>query len=73
MFTADPLTRFRDLRRQYGDIFSLLVGSRVVVVLTGYKTLKEAFIKQADVFSERPRSFAFDEMAEQMGKILNIF
>lgn len=68
MVTGDQLTTFRELRKRYGDVFSLMVGHRTVIVLNGYDTLREAFIKNGDVFSDRPRAFAFDEMAQQMGK-----
>ncbi|XP_033744192.1 cytochrome P450 2C25-like [Pecten maximus] len=45
---------FDQLRRKYGDVFSLQLGSRRMVVINGYEARKEAFVKQADVFSERP-------------------
>ncbi|XP_033744191.1 cytochrome P450 2C37-like [Pecten maximus] len=45
---------FDQLRQKYGDVFSLQIGSRRMVVINGYEALKEAFVKQADVFSERP-------------------
>ncbi|XP_033742771.1 cytochrome P450 2C37-like [Pecten maximus] len=47
---------FDQLRRKYGDVFSLQLGSRRMVVINGYEALKEAFVKQADVFSERPQA-----------------
>nr|KAG5689227.1 hypothetical protein BaRGS_014883 [Batillaria attramentaria]KAG5689232.1 hypothetical protein BaRGS_014888 [Batillaria attramentaria] len=56
----DPLATFRKWRRQYGDIFSLYMGRQLTVVLNGHKVIKEALVKQADVFSDRPDfGFAF--------------
>ncbi|XP_025098470.1 cytochrome P450 2E1-like [Pomacea canaliculata] len=37
---SDPRQLFAAWRRQYGDVFSLYVGSRLVVVLNGYKVIK---------------------------------
>nr|KAG5687490.1 hypothetical protein BaRGS_017082 [Batillaria attramentaria] len=36
------------------DIFSLYMGQQLTVVLNGHKVIKEALVKQADVFSDRP-------------------
>nr|KAG5689235.1 hypothetical protein BaRGS_014891 [Batillaria attramentaria] len=56
----DPLATFRKWRRQYGDILSLYMGRQLTVVLNGDKVIKEALVKQADVFSDRPDfGFAF--------------
>nr|KAG5708870.1 hypothetical protein BaRGS_009279 [Batillaria attramentaria] len=33
----------------------MYIGSQLVVILNGYKVIKEALIKQADVFSDRPQ------------------
>ncbi|KAK7465118.1 hypothetical protein BaRGS_00037697 [Batillaria attramentaria] len=52
----DPRETFRKWRRQYGDIFSLYMGRQLTVVLNGHKVIKEALVKQADVFSDRPRN-----------------
>ncbi|XP_069129127.1 cytochrome P450 2B2-like [Argopecten irradians] len=52
--SSDRSKLFNQLRRKYGDVFSLQLGSRRMVVINGYEALKEAFVKQADVFSERP-------------------
>ncbi|XP_069129911.1 cytochrome P450 2B5-like [Argopecten irradians] len=52
--SSDRSKLFHQLRGKYGDVFSLQLGSRRMVVINGYEALKEAFVKQADVFSERP-------------------
>nr|KAG5689236.1 hypothetical protein BaRGS_014892 [Batillaria attramentaria] len=48
----DPRATFRNWRRQYGDIFSLYMGQQLTVVLNGHNVIKEALVKQADVFSD---------------------
>ncbi|XP_056136444.1 cytochrome P450 2U1 [Lampris incognitus] len=38
----------------YGNLYSLFVGSKLVVVLNGYDVVREALSNHADVFSDRP-------------------
>ncbi|XP_060063661.1 cytochrome P450 2J6-like [Ylistrum balloti] len=55
LFLSGSKTKlFEQLRQCYGDVFSLQLGSKRMVVINGYETLKEAFVKRADVFSDRP-------------------
>ena len=42
------------VRKQYGDIFLVKAGNQNVVFLNGYDVIREAFVTQSDVFSERP-------------------
>ncbi|MED6255111.1 hypothetical protein ATANTOWER_004820 [Ataeniobius toweri] len=41
------------LSKTFGSVFTVYMGSRKMVVLTGYKTIKEAFVSYADEFGER--------------------
>ncbi|XP_025097334.1 cytochrome P450 2U1-like isoform X1 [Pomacea canaliculata] len=54
LMKKDTRQQFAAWRRQYGDVFSLYLGSQLLVVLNGYKVLKEALVNNADVFSDRP-------------------
>ncbi|XP_033744217.1 cytochrome P450 2H1-like [Pecten maximus] len=47
----------RKLRKTYGDIFSIRVGTQLLVVLNGYDVIKDALVKRADEFSDRPILF----------------
>jgi hypothetical protein len=60
---------FMEYRQKYGDIFSLITGSRVLVVVSGYDTLREIFIKHGDVVSERPDMFITRVMGNFKGKV----
>ncbi|XP_069129904.1 cytochrome P450 2B4-like [Argopecten irradians] len=61
MFTiANRTATFKKLRRKYGDVFSLRLGSCNMVVINGYDTLREAFIKHGDTLSERPNDIVFN-------------
>ncbi|KAM3597560.1 uncharacterized protein V6R79_006150 [Siganus canaliculatus] len=48
-----PYNTFCELSKKYGSVFTVYFGTRKVVVLTGYKTVKEALIGNADVFGDR--------------------
>lgn len=41
------------LSKKYGSVFTIYFGPKKVVVLAGYKTVKEALVNKADVFGER--------------------
>ncbi|XP_053711484.1 cytochrome P450 2U1 isoform X2 [Synchiropus splendidus] len=49
-----PTQGLAELARLYGDVFSLFVGSQLMVVLNGFDVIKDAFSNQPDVFSDRP-------------------
>ncbi|XP_060071850.1 cytochrome P450 2C31-like [Ylistrum balloti] len=53
-----PTRTFRKLRKKYGDVFSIRIGTRLLVVLNSYDVIKEALVKRADEFSDRPNTFA---------------
>lgn len=42
---------------QYGDVFSIRMGSQLVVVVNGVEAMKEAFVKQSYAFQARPWSY----------------
>lgn len=52
-----------NLRVQYGDVFQMKMGSLVVVVLSGYSTVKEALVRQGEAFAGRPDFFSFSAVA----------
>ncbi|KAK3594479.1 hypothetical protein CHS0354_030000 [Potamilus streckersoni] len=65
----NPLILFQKWRKQYGDVFSVYMGSQLLVVLNGYKTIKEALVTQGNVFSDRPQNFMLDKLKEGEGVI----
>ncbi|KAK7906668.1 hypothetical protein WMY93_015280 [Mugilogobius chulae] len=48
-----PYLTLSKLSQQYGSVFTVWLGPHKVVVLSGYKTVKEALVKNAVVFGER--------------------
>lgn len=61
---------FREYRLKYGDVFSLILGSKTMVVFNGLETLKEVFIKNGDVTSERPDMFIAKEISRYKGECI---
>ncbi|XP_015272809.1 PREDICTED: cytochrome P450 2K4-like [Gekko japonicus] len=49
-----PYRTLSQLSKQYGPVFSIQMGVQKMVVLTGYETVKEALVNQADAFAGRP-------------------
>ncbi|PVD29144.1 hypothetical protein C0Q70_11741 [Pomacea canaliculata] len=72
MMKKDTRQQFAAWRRQYGDVFSLYLGSQLVVVLNGYKVIKDALVKNADVFSDRPQTYVNDIITDSKGKFKNL-
>ncbi|XP_051265468.1 cytochrome P450 2K1-like isoform X2 [Dicentrarchus labrax] len=48
-----PYNTLMELSRKYGSLFTVYFGPQKVVVLAGYKTVKEALVTYADDFGER--------------------
>ncbi|XP_062975328.1 cytochrome P450 2G1-like isoform X2 [Elgaria multicarinata webbii] len=49
----NTISSFYKLKEKYGPVFTIYRGSSPVVVLCGYKTVKEAFINNAEIFGDR--------------------
>ena len=67
IMNLDPRSQFHEFRKKYGDVFSLYLGTRFVVVLCGFDTIKKAFVKNADAFSSRPHTFLTDVFCQRKG------
>ncbi|KAM9323969.1 cytochrome P450 2C8-like [Gastrophryne carolinensis] len=44
-----------ELGKIYGDVFTVHLGSRTIVVLHGYEAVKEALVDNADIFTDRAK------------------
>lgn len=51
---GDLHLHFRDLTHKYGSMFSTRLGSQLIVVLSDYKTIRDAFRKEE--FTGRPNT-----------------
>ncbi|XP_055513869.1 cytochrome P450 2D6-like isoform X1 [Leucoraja erinacea] len=63
----NPHLSFTKLREKYGDVMSLDFGWTNVVVLSGYKTLKEALVKKSEDFADRPVLPIYKKLIERTG------
>ncbi|TKS75436.1 Cytochrome P450 2K1 [Collichthys lucidus] len=48
-----PLSALTELSKKYGSVFTIYLGPKKVVVLAGYKTVKEALVNHAEEFGGR--------------------
>ncbi|KAK6178489.1 hypothetical protein SNE40_013274 [Patella caerulea] len=56
----ETLTR---LRRTYGDVYAIKMGSRETIVLNGLQTIRAALVKRAEDFAGRPDFYSFKFIA----------
>ncbi|XP_060087060.1 cytochrome P450 2K6-like [Heteronotia binoei] len=49
-----PYKTMMKFSKEYGPVFSIQLGFQKMVVLAGYKMIKEALVNQADAFADRP-------------------
>ncbi|XP_033110727.1 cytochrome P450 2U1-like [Anneissia japonica] len=64
-----PHETLMKISNKYGSVFGLKLGVFPVVVLSDYKSIKEAFVKSGDKFSDRPRMVMFDGISKGRGVI----
>ncbi|XP_073454750.1 cytochrome P450 2C11-like isoform X4 [Aquarana catesbeiana] len=63
---ANSLKKFSD---KYGEVFTIYLGSRPVVVVTGYKQVKEVYLDKADDFLGRGDLPAWNNFYKSQGVI----
>ncbi|NWH48361.1 CP2K6 protein, partial [Fregata magnificens] len=66
-----PYRTMLELSKTYGPVFSIQMGLRKMVVLSGYDTVKEALVNQADAFAGRPEIPVIAETGKGKGVIFS--
>ncbi|XP_006039243.1 cytochrome P450 2K4-like [Alligator sinensis] len=66
-----PFQTILELSETYGPVFSIQMGLTKMVVISGYETVKEALVNQADAFAERPKVPFFEAVSKGNGIILS--
>lgn len=66
----NPLKDFERLRKSYGDIYSLFIGSKPAVIINGVKAMKEALITKGTEFAGRPQDLYVNDTTQRKGVIL---
>ncbi|XP_019109555.1 cytochrome P450 2K1 [Larimichthys crocea] len=62
-----PYKTLSELSKKYGSVFTVYLGTSKVVVLTGYKTVKEALVNNAEEFGDRGILPIFSDINEGHG------
>ncbi|XP_013875973.1 cytochrome P450 2K1 [Austrofundulus limnaeus] len=63
-----PFNTFLEFSKVYGSVFTVYFGCKKVVVLAGYRTVKEALIKYDEEFGESDVVHIMDELNRGHGK-----
>ncbi|KAM5297667.1 cytochrome P450 2B11-like isoform 1-T1 [Glossophaga mutica] len=61
------LKSFLRLRDKYGDVYTVYLGSRPVVILCGTEAIREALVDQAEAFSGRGKVAIVDQVFQGYG------
>ncbi|KFU95101.1 Cytochrome P450 2K1, partial [Chaetura pelagica] len=64
-----PYRTYLQLSKIYGPVFSVQMGLRKIVVISGYEMVKEALVNQADAFAERPKIPIFEDLTKGNGVV----
>ncbi|XP_044025021.1 cytochrome P450 2K1-like [Siniperca chuatsi] len=64
-----PHNNFLEFSKKYGSVFSVHLGPKKVVILAGYKTVKEALVNYADEFGDRDPMLIMHEFNQGNGVI----
>lgn len=67
----DPLGSFQMIAERYGEVSTLYLGNKPCIMLTGYETFKEAFVEQADIFTDRPYFPIVDKLSKGKGLVMS--
>ncbi|KAL0576523.1 hypothetical protein V5O48_005443 [Marasmius crinis-equi] len=62
----DPQLKFTEWSRQYGDIYSLKLGPKTMVVVSGIHANKELLDKRTATTADRPDSYMVDTITDGM-------
>uniref|UniRef100_A0A672FR50 Cytochrome P450, family 2, subfamily X, polypeptide 9 n=1 Tax=Salarias fasciatus TaxID=181472 RepID=A0A672FR50_SALFA len=66
----DPLKYVEKLRRNYGNVYSLFIGSNPAVVISGLKVMKEAMVTKGVDFAGRPQNLFINAITMKRGVAL---
>ncbi|XP_044096791.1 cytochrome P450 2K6-like [Neovison vison] len=63
-----PYQTMLELSQKYGSMYSIQMGPKEVVVLSGYETVKDALVNYGDQFGERSQVPIFERLFEGKGR-----
>ncbi|XP_018429385.1 PREDICTED: cytochrome P450 2K1-like, partial [Nanorana parkeri] len=59
---------YRELAKKYGEVFSVKMGTKQIVVLAGYEAVKDALVNYAEEFGGRGKTRIFINMDKNLGE-----
>uniref|UniRef100_A0A8B9KYP2 Cytochrome P450, family 2, subfamily AE, polypeptide 1 n=1 Tax=Astyanax mexicanus TaxID=7994 RepID=A0A8B9KYP2_ASTMX len=65
----EPVVSFSKISEKYGDVSTLYLAGEMCILLSGYKSFKEALVEQADIFAERAYYPVNDRLSRGLGLI----
>ncbi|XP_029952819.1 cytochrome P450 2F2-like [Salarias fasciatus] len=65
----DPVKYVEKLRRTYGNVYSLFIGSNPAVVISGLKVMKEAMVTKGVEFAGRPQDLFINAITMKKGVV----
>eukprot|EP00063_Salmo_salar_P053647 XP_014028482.1 PREDICTED: cytochrome P450 2D6-like isoform X1 [Salmo salar] len=68
---ANPLKDLERLKRRYGNVFSLYIGSRPAVVLNGLEVVREALVTRAAEYAGRPTHLMISHLFKGKGSSMD--
>ncbi|XP_036399224.1 cytochrome P450 2D15-like isoform X1 [Megalops cyprinoides] len=66
----NPLNDLQKLAGRYGKVFSLYIGSRPAVVISGMQAMKEALVTRSVEFAGRPQDLMVNDVTNNKGVVL---
>jgi hypothetical protein len=64
---SDAVQGHRRLRKTHGDIYTIMIFHKPMIVVHGYHHIRELFLKHGDMFSERPNVYSTVVVAKKKG------
>ncbi|XP_020786184.2 cytochrome P450 2U1 isoform X2 [Boleophthalmus pectinirostris] len=65
--SRNAMVYFTEMSKVYGDVYSIFAGTTLMVVLNGYKVVKDALSNHPEVFSDRPDIPSITIMTKRKG------
>ncbi|XP_030646568.1 cytochrome P450 2K1 [Chanos chanos] len=62
-----PYLTFCELSKKYGSVFTVYLGHKKVIILYGYKTVKQALVNRAEEFGDRDITPIFHDFSKGQG------